>query len=66
MIVSTGSKVSTDNCFNRPIFRGHGFNFLTRTLVSLGQGVKAPLKYPFFKIYHYLALCVLLCKDTLS
>lgn len=37
MTMSTGSKVSTDNCFSRPIFKGHSFNFLTCALVRLGQ-----------------------------
>ena len=38
MIVSTSSKVPTDDCFSRPINR-----WLPCTLVSLGQGVETLL-----------------------
>ena len=40
MIVSTSSKVPTDDCLSRPINRRLR---LTTTLVSLGQGVKTLL-----------------------
>ena len=60
MIISTSSRVPTDDWFGRPLIGSPTF---LCTSVSLRQEAESVLKYPYLRICCYLCLCVLLCKS---